>query len=674
MAEYTDTGVGNPNKGLFAGSIVMPDQPIEERLRYDGTATSLHARILSKLVARRKLSERVMSRRYDSWQRADEHCRLFIDLNRKVKYADNSTDTERREIPWPRSIVVPMSYAIRQVYLTQLMGIYTRRDPPIEIYGVGPEDVKAAKLMNAVIAYDQVQTNYILELFTGLQDAMTYGMGGFHDYWLEDYGYKIDRASRWAEPILRMMGMPTKRRVWGKRREYNRVEAWDPYNFFPDPRISLSNIQNGEFWGHRLWRGYLEICAQSQDNGGPYFNTHQVRLLAPKPQAIRSRNRFQISQMNLIGSMDERDKGFHAIDSMLVNLIPAEWHLGTGDRPELWHFAWVDDQCIIRAHQSDYEHFQANYSAFESNIDTHVFGNQGSIENLDGLQRFMNWCWNSHIQNQIRWLNNRMVYDPSLIEEFDVENPDAALNVRLTALGQQVLREGKIGIQQMYQQMQMGDVTVGLVQSVNQMFDFAMRASGAADQMMGRTTSERRTLGEVQRVGHEGSARMAMHAGMMDFQGIRPTALRWASNRQQFTDEEQYVRITGDLIEEFGGDRVKVKPGDLYGSYDYLPKTGPEPPDPGELAQNFIQGLSMLSKSPEILAMPDKNGKVLDIHEWIKETLRQLGIKNVSEFYMAVGGQPGQQMPGTDVQIRPDEEVAREAERGNIIPMQQTAA
>ena len=671
MAEPTkDTGVGDPNKGLYAGKVEVSDQPMNIRLKYDGTATSFHSRTLSRLIARRKLSERAMTRRYDAWGRVDDHCRLFIDLNRKAKNADGSTDVDFKEMPWARSVVVPVSYAILQVYLTQLMGIYTKRDPPIEVYGVGPEDVKPAKLMNAVMAYDQVQTNYILELYTALQDAMKYGCGGFHDCWEEEFGYKTERASKWASPILEMLGMPTSRRVWGKRREYNKIEAWDPYNFFPDPRVSMSNIQKGEFWCHRLWRGYLEICAQSEANGGPYFNTSQVKLLSPKPQAVRQRNKFQSSQMNLIGSMDERDRGFHAIDSMLCLLIPEEWQLGDGDRPELWRFAWVDDQCIVRAHRFDYEHGQANYSAFESNIDTHVFGNQGSIENLDGLQRFMNWTWNSHLQNQIRHLNNRLIFDPSLIESFDVENPDAAMHIRLTAVGQSLLREGKVGIQQMYQQLQLTDMTMPLVQSVNQMFDFAMRMSGAADQMMGRQTQEKRTLGEIQRVGHEGSARMSMHASMMDFQGIRPMALRWASNRQQFTDEDQYVRITGDMIEEFGGDRVKVKPGDLYGNYDYLPKTGPEPPDPGEMAQNFIQGLGMLSKSPEILALPDKNGKRLDIHEWIKETVRQMGIKNVSEFYTAIGGQPGQQMPGTNAQVRPDEEVAREVEKGNIVPME----
>jgi len=237
MAEGPDQGtISNPVR------VTIEDQPIEERLRYVSGATSLHQKIISRLIARRKLSERSMNRRYDSWNRVDENTRLYIDLSRGAKLGDNTVDASKKEIPWARSIVVPMSYAILQVYLTQLMGIFTRRDPPLEIHGVGPEDVRPAKLMNAVIAYDQVQTNYLLELYTALQDAMKYGMGGFADWWQEDYGFKTERPNPMMKRFLEMLGQPTTKRIWGKRKEYQGVEAWDPFFCYPDPRISLSKV------------------------------------------------------------------------------------------------------------------------------------------------------------------------------------------------------------------------------------------------------------------------------------------------------------------------------------------------------------------------------------------------------------------------------------------------
>lgn len=648
--------------------ITIQDRDLATRLRYDGTATSLHQKTISRLVARRRLSERAMNRRYDAWNRVDEHCRLYIDLSRQAKNADGTLG-DKKEIPWARSIVVPMSYAILQVFLTQIMGIYTRRDPPLEITGVGPEDVRPAKLMNAVIAYDQVQTNYVLELYTMLQDAMKYGLGGPHDSWEDEYGHKRKVAGGIEAKILKMFGLETSKRVWGLKRQYEKVEAWDPFSFFPDPRISLSKMSKGEFVGHRLYRGYLELLAGSMENGGNYFNISEIPKTSPKTQGLRSRSRFQGSQLNMIGSMDDRDKGFHALDSFQVSIVPEEWELGKGDRPEKWQFTWVDDKVIIRAHPCDFDHDEFSYGGLESNIDTHVFGNQGSIENMDGLQRFMTWYLNSHIQNVIRFLNNRMIYDPFLVESFDVENPDAAMHVRLTAQGSQLVREGRMTIQQMIHQITMTDVTSSMLGDMNVMMDMTMRMSGAADQMMGRTTQDKRTLGEISRVGHEGSARMAMHAMMMDVQAMRPLALRWVSNRQQYTSEEMYVRVGGNLAHEFGGDRVRVRPDDLHGNYDYIPRTGAAPLDPGEMATIMFDGLAMILKQPEILAVPDRDGNVLDPHEFIKEGLRDRGVRNVEDFYRKMGGKPGQTPPGANVEVKSDEEVERMRQAGNVIPI-----
>lgn len=648
---------------------------VEDLLAYNNSASGLHSKIISRLIARRKLSERAIRRRYESWRQVDDHCRLFIDLSKRAKNGDSSTDQNTKEMPWARSIVVPMSYAILQVEMTQLLGIFTRRTPAIEIDGIGPEDIRPAKMMNATLAYDQVQTNYLLELYSAIQDSRRYGMAAIHDGWEDELGWKVKRAKPSTAAILKLLGVKTSKRVWGKLREYNQVETADMYNFFPDPRVSASNVQKGEFCGHRIFRGYNWIWRNSIENGGIYFNTDAIQNIVMRQSSIRQQNRTTGVQMNLIGSTDEKDKGFHAIDSFVIEIIPKDWELGSEERPQKWQFTWVDDQVIIRAHPMEYDHQRFPYSIFESNIDTHVFSNPGSIENLDGLQRFMNWKYNSHVQNLIRFLNNRMVYSSMLIESIDVENPDAAMHIRLTAQGEQLLAQGKMSIDQMIHQLQLTDVTGPLMNSVNQDFDFAMRMTGASDQMMGQVTRDKRTLGEVQRVGHEGSARMARDAMLIDVQGIRPLALRWCANRQQFTSEEQYYRIAGKIAEEFGGDRILVRPEDLWGNFDYIPKTGPEPGDPAERAAALTDGLLAIMKSDTLLAMPDRDGKYLDPHEFIKEILRDKDVKNVNDFYREVqqaaqnglAGLQGGMAP--QVTVMPDEQLAQQQAAGNVIPM-----
>ena len=662
--------------GIGSSGVTVKGQSVEELLRYESSASGLHARTLSRLIARRKLSERSMTRRYDSWNAVDENCRLFIDLTRGAKKGDGTAYTDKKEIPWARSIVVPMSYAIQQVYLTQLLGIFTKRDPALEVYGVGPEDVKPAILMNAVMGYDQTQTNYIMELYTALNDATKYGFAGLTDYWREEFGWKTDRDTGPIGQMRALLGYANSQRTWGRMREYQEIRAADPFNTFPDPRVSLAYVQDGEFIINTLWKSYLDILEGKKENGGNYFNVEAIKFISPRQQKARSRNRFQASQMNLIGSSDERDRGFHAIDCAVIRIIPSDWGLGDGDRPEKWQFAWVDDQVIIRAHPYDYDHQRFNFSGLESNPDTHTFGNQGDIENIDGLQRFMNWKYNSHVQNIIRHLNNRMIYSSALIEAADVENPDAAMHIRLTAQGEQLVREGRMTIDQMIEQLQLQDVTGPMLKDIMFDMDLSMRMSGAADQMMGRTSADKRTLGEISRVGHEGSQRMAMRAMMYDIMGLKPLALRWASNRQQYTSEEQYVRITGAMAAQLGltpeqANRFRVRQQDLYGNYDYASRTGPEPMDPGEMAQLMMNAVTLIEKQPAILTLPDREGKFLDPHEFIKEGLRNGGVRNVDDFYRQMGGLPGQQPPGTNVQVLPDEQVQQMARAGNVVPMQQ---
>ena len=91
--------------------------------------------------------------------------------------------------------------------------------------------------------------------------------------------------------------------------------------------------------------------------------------------------------------------------------------------------------------------------------------------------------------------------------------------------------------------------------------------------------------------------------------------------------------------------------------------------DPGQMAEVMFGGLESIMKRPEILMMPDKNGKLLDIHEMIKEGLRDKGIKNVEDFYKSMGGAPGQQPPAPNVRVVPDDEMAKMRQAGNVVPI-----
>jgi len=649
------------------------DRPIEERLRH---GTSFHAEVLSRLNARQRLAEKNISQRWDDWKRVDEHTSLYIDLARNVRFGDKGTHQTKKEMPWERAIVVPMSYAILQTYLTQLLAIFTKRDPMLEISGTGPEDMRAAKIMQAVIGYDQRQTNFLVQLYTLLQDAVKYGLGSFYDCWTDKYGWKFTK--REANPFQDFLGVPQVERTWDLLKQHNSVEAVDPRLLWVDPRVSISNGQKAEFAGHRMFCAYLDILEGAQKNGGPYFNVEYVSKLGAGGLSRRDTTVARsLKHLQMTGSMDDKDKGFHCKDSMCIRLIPRDWKLGEGERPEIWQFAWVDKTVIIRAHQSEYQHQELPYAGAESNVDTHVIFNPGIIENLDGLQRFMNWFYNSHVSNVMRHLNNSMLYSPTLVEELDILNPTAAGHYRLSALGEKLLQEGRITMDAVIHQLQKVDVTGGMLNEVNLLYDWGMRMTGASDAMQAQVTKDKRTLGEVNQANLGGSARMGFYAQLIDSMAISQMTTRWIANRQQFTDQEQFFRISGEFAREMAttGDSrynngfMMVKPDDLAGNFDYVPRSGPTPPDPADSIQAWQMVSEILAKSPMLLQMPDAQGRVPDVQELFKEMARgPLGIRNIDSFY-----RPLVPPQAAQVQVKPDEEVMREKERGNVIPMRGAA-
>lgn len=642
--------------------IEVKEEPLHVRLR---SGSALHQNLLTRLNARQKLAETGIQGRYDEWNRVDEHCRLFVDLSRQARKGDKSSMTNKREMPFDRAIVMPVSNAILQVRTTQLMSIFTARDPIIQIEGTGPEDVKPGKLMQATINYDAAQTALPFQFHSLIQDAEKYGMGVECDTWEQEPGWVIERADPMLAPIMEQLGLPTESREWGFLREYNKIETIDPYAFWPDPRVSLSQVKDMEFIGHRCWKGYLALFERSMENGGVYFNLDKLLHTGPEARRqVRSRDRFAPQNMRMLGSIDEKDRGFHAVDCMQVKIVPRDWQLGNETRPEIWWFTWVDRNTIIRAHRSEYNHGKFGYSVAESNPDPHASSNPGTIENLDGLQRVIDWLGNSHIENSRRHLNNSMLYGAAFIEEADILNPNAAGHFRLTKFGERLIMEGRLTLDQVIKQVELTDVTRQHIQDIGFFFDMAQRMTGAADQNMGRPTTQKRTLGEIQSVLSGSSQRMSVQAVLMDAAAIAPMAMRLVSNRQQFSSKEQFYRITGDLARELG-DRVLIRPQDVYGNFDYTSNTGALPPDPAQMAETWVKVMEALGKLPILLA-PTPDGRQISLHEVFNETLRAAGIKNFDQFYQQMVMPP----PG----VVPDEEVEQGVQAGNVVPIDQMRA
>ncbi len=670
-------GLDQKTEPITAG----PDAPLEERLKY---GTPLHAKILTSLMARLKLGKDAVQQRYDAWDQVDEQTRLYANLNRGAKRGDGTSMSDTLEMPFERGIVVPASYAILMVRLSQLMSILTNRMPLWEIDGRGDDDVESSKLMEAAIDYDMQQCYALLALYSQMQDSEKYGIGVIYDVWESENGWKYTKpnvAPGTAQTIGQMFGMPmTPRKEWGTVKEYNNWTPIDPYRFWCDPRVPKSRFQTGEFAGHRVNRSYLYLMERQQPYG-PYFNMDslpakqaEIKDITPKRDTLLG------TTYDLKASTDPDDKGYYIVDALQIRLIPREWGLGPETLPEIWWFTVVNELVIVRAHKSSYDHGQFTYGVIESNYDHHALYNPGNIENIDGLQRFMSWLLNSHLENIRKALNDVLIYSPALIEESDLLNPGPVRHVRISPKGEELLLAGLLQPSQLVQQLQITDVTKPHLEAFKFIYEMCQLMMATNDPMTGAPTQNKKTLGEVNQMMFGAGKRISLSFRLNELMGWQPQVLRAISNRQQFTSTEQYMRILGGAGSQTPGaiQRLLVKPWDLQGNFDYICRSAMLPPDPGRQAMVWVQLMLGLSKFPQIMA-PGPDGKMLDMRRIFNEIARCMGIRNIGEFYtMApmpgmMPGMPGMP-PGTPpgqmpVQVMPDHEVANGVQRGDLTPV-----
>src|SRR4029077_8515845 len=133
--------------------------------------------------------------------------------------------------------------------------------------------------------------------------------------------------------------------------------------------------------------------------------------------------------------------------------------------------------------------------------------NPGVIENLDGLQRMMNWFFNSHIENQRKFLNNELIFSAKHLEQADILNPGPARWIRLTQTGEEAVDAGR-NINEFYSQLNIADITTPNLKLIETLYEMANRMSSATDQMQAAETGGDTTLGEVQMLNAAANSRL----------------------------------------------------------------------------------------------------------------------------------------------------------------------
>jgi hypothetical protein len=669
------------------------DRPISERLAF---GTDLHNDLVKKLRRRRQASEDFMRQRFEAWRRTDHHLRLYIDTSAKARTVDGNTIDNMLEFPFKRGIAMPLTYTTLMVHLYQGYSMMTARDPMIHLEGRGPEDLKPARAMEALLRYDVQQMGANRVLYGMLYDVNRYGIGIIVDDFAEDWRMvRNPEYRRMSQAGIYPPWMLPQQKVWMLTRQYCRWRNADPFKYRPDPNVPISDPQSGQWIGHETDEQYLDLVAGSLDNDGVYINVEECKKLIKTRDQLEQADhgRDTTGTFDMAGSSDEADPlGVVRVFNVQCRIIPADWKLSDTDRPEVWQFALAcsstrgeGTEVIIRAHPLAFDHQEYGYAVAQGHPDPYAAHTPGIAEHLDGFQRWQNWLVTSHLQNMIRALNNQLMFSSAFIEQDDITNPGPMFHVRTTEEGDRAIREGR-GIKDFIQQLPMQDITRPHMDMAMQLFELAQRITAANDVSQGIPLPDKRTLGEVQSVMAQSSQRIAMHVKLVDEMLMQPLASRAVANRQQFTTIEQILRLLPDEAKRMGQEFLKITPGDLMGNFDYIPHTPQQMPDPARGAEAWMQ-LMQVGGNMGLFQPDPMTGKMLDKFEVFAQVARVLGVRYIDNFFtspqelMQQGGMPpgmmppGMMPPGMPpglppgMNAIPDEQLAQMAQSGQLQPM-----
>jgi len=618
--------------------------------------SDLHKKLRSRIWERASVSRNEIQKRFPYWREIDKVLTTYVNLSGTDK-GTKEGDIKVKDPTKPLSIVFPYSYSMLEALLTYLSLAFFQ-DPIFQYEGVEDDDVIGAMQMELIVRLHCIKTKVPLAIHTSLRDSLSYGVGIGIPEWMTRYGRKAIKSSVITQSGFGEQTQSYTNFIDSLLFEGNALSNIDPYMWLPDPTVSSADIQKGEFIGWVDRDSYVNLLSEENTPSSNLFNVRYLKAKKNKRSVLALDQSSRQARHG--GSTDIHRISTEVVSPvdkihMYIKLIPREWKLSKSENPEIWYFCLAADDLIISCERADHNHGMYPMAVASPEYDGYSITPIGRLEILYGLQHTLDFLFNSHVSNVRKAINDMLVVDPYLVNIKDLEDPQPGKLIRLRrpAWGR--------GVEKVVQQLAVQDITRANIADSSYITQWMDRISGADQSMQGalrQSGPERLTSAEFQ--GTRGSAvsrlqRIAMIIGMQYMQDI---GTMFAVHTQQYMTQDAYVKVLGRYAEQMqsilkpGSSRMRVTPQDLAINYDLIVRDGSIPG--GNFSNAWLELFKVIGTTPELINQ-------FDVTRIFMYIATQLGAKNVEDFRRNIGR--------TQMQTMPDETVAREAERGNLMPM-----
>jgi hypothetical protein len=604
--------------------------------------SDLHEQLRQALLSRALRSHEEMAKRHPAWQKMDQMLTAYVPPDEKEQALQ---DADSRK---PISIVVPVCFATLDVLMTYMVAAYL--DGPVFNYeGVGPEDIQGTTALQTVVDYQTRKAKMAVQLHTMFRDTFVYGFGVTAPTWEVDYAFKTRDK---ADNINTMMGLFKKGVTRSTERvisyEGNKLVNIDPYRYLPDTNVPIQDVQRGEFVGWVRRESYTELLRREESDRGETFNVKYIEEATSGTSFLANddsdRNKDGVGDPS--GTVGGTFSNPVDVLYMYVDIVPSDYKIGTADYPEKWLFAIAADQVIISASPVNADHNMFPVAVAAPDFDGYSVSPISRLEMVYGLQHLVNFLFNSHVANVRKAVNDMFVVDPEMVNINDMKKPSAGKLIRLRrqAWGR--------GVQNAVQQLDVNDITRSNVPEALTILGLSDQFSGSVDSLKGLLHGgERRSATEFNAVFGSALSRLERLARMTGIQAFTDLGYMLASHTQQNMSQERYYRILGDSVKGAENKRQLITPEDLNIDYDVFVNDGtiPNSGDPQTWTQIF-----------QAVAGDEELRQDFDITAIFTHLAKISGAKNIGQFVN------NREANATTL---PDEEIADQVQRGNLVPI-----
>ena len=597
----------------------------------DDLTDEQEAKLIDYVRAASKMSFERISRRYDHWKDADRAHDVWVP-------ADSTKFREKA--------VVADTRAIADTVLTYMMAALAGRNPMFQLEGMNRKSRKASINLERLLHQHMRRTAGEARVAQMLLDSIRYGFA------------------------------PTKV-IWDAKNNTNHIINFDPRKVFPDPRVNWGDWERMQFI---VFSDYVSTNALMASQMYPKLNKYPgLRKKQGRKTAWDAHKHWREEGRGLSINPEEpvgSENGHHftldnarVVDEMWVRLQGYE--IGMPSVEQIWMVMTViDEEAIIRCQLNPYgQQFPVVVGGLFQ--DSHKTFSQSLYDLLLPLHEVSTWLLRSRIDNVQAALNNLMFVDPTQVSIPDLidRNPWGVVRTMPGAKpGDGVFIA------------QVPDVTKGHWQDIAAMSDLKQRVSAASDAQQGVPTADGiRTATEIARLTQLGSQRLGVLARIMSATTVRPMVRMMVQNLQDAVAIEGSLKVDvdkmpGELVQQIEDGYLDFDVSALQGNIDYLVIDGTLPVEPSRNAETWMNMLQVVSQSG--LQMEYKAGKI------VEEAIRAMGVSDIEQFKISeaekeMGPTPSQQMSmmeaqkGVSTDVMSQEALMKEAEKGNIVPMQQ---